>query len=129
LIIGDRQGQIGRLENPSSAIKSALLHQDWQTKLYLYLLQVTTNFPPENLSMTYWFANSPQDSVIINYNQNWHDQIHRELLEIITEITQETEYPTLYPDSKICQSCEFRYRCFEQSAPLITVDNIPEISI
>ena len=32
------------------------LANNWQTRLYLYLLVETSDYPPEQVSMTYWFV-------------------------------------------------------------------------
>ena len=48
------------------------LVNDWQTRLYLFLLTETRCYAPELVSMLYWFAEDPQHSVDIPYNSKAH---------------------------------------------------------
>jgi CRISPR/Cas system-associated exonuclease Cas4 (RecB family) len=110
LILGDRQAQILDWKTHQVAIAAEKLKNNWQTCLYLYLLAKTTNYEPEQLSMTYWFANTAE-SVIISYSQIEHDQIEKKLLHILGQIAQAQDYPKLAADSSECVYCEFRDRC------------------
>ncbi|PZU96526.1 MAG: hypothetical protein DCE90_09430 [Pseudanabaena sp.] len=109
LILGDLQGQILDWKTHQVAIPKAKLQKNWQTRLYLYLLAKTTNYAPEQISMTYWFANAAE-SVIINYSQADYIQTERRLVKILTEIRETKDYPKL-TDSNDCKHCEFRDRC------------------
>lgn len=138
LIIGKNQAQIVDWKTHQTPIKPQFLREDWQTKLYLYLLKNISNLPAQNLTMIYWFANDPQNPVTINYSQPWHDRIHQELLTLVQEINHESAYPTLLPDSESCQRCEFTYRCFgnnqlndlnRSSSDGASVDNFSEVVI
>ena len=110
LILGDRQAQILDWKTHQVAIAAEKLKNNWQTCLYLYLLAKTTNYAPEQLSMTYWFANTAE-SVIISYSQIEHDQTEKNLLHILGQIAQAQDYPKLAVDSSECVYCEFRDRC------------------
>ncbi|WP_448572138.1 PD-(D/E)XK nuclease family protein, partial [Trichothermofontia sp.] len=37
------------------------LQQDWQTRLYLWVLAATSTYAPERLKMTYWFAQGERE--------------------------------------------------------------------
>lgn len=110
LILGDRQAQILDWKTHQVAIAAEKLKTNWQTRLYLYLLAKTTSYAPEQLSMTYWFANTAE-SVIISYSQIEHDQTEKKLLHILGQIAQAQDYPKLAVDSSECVYCEFRDRC------------------
>jgi hypothetical protein len=47
------------------------LAKNWQTRLYLYVLAETSAYPPDSLSMTYWFVQLPRspEQITFNYNQ------------------------------------------------------------
>jgi CRISPR/Cas system-associated exonuclease Cas4 (RecB family) len=140
LILGDRQAQILDWKTHQVAISAKKLQANWQTRLYLYLLAKTTNYAPEQLSMTYWFANTAQ-SVIIPYSQFDYNQTEKKLQKILKEINQAFEdgqdnllgYPKLPINSSACKYCEFRDRCDRgeilTSVILNSIDDIPEITI
>lgn len=70
--------------------KTAHLQDHWQTKLYLYLMAIKSDYPPEQLSMTYWFVeadvNSKPQSVTFQYSTAWHKQIEAELTVLLTKL-------------------------------------------
>jgi hypothetical protein len=55
------------------------LAQNWQTRLYLYILAETSDYAPEQLSMTYWFVRNHPQSVTFTYSQPQHQQTQRDL--------------------------------------------------
>ena len=133
LILGDRQAQILDWKTHQVAIAADKLKANWQTQLYLYLLAKTTDYAPEQLSMTYWFANTAQ-SVIINYSQTDYECTGKKIQNILREIAQAQEYPTLKDiHSSDCKHCEFRDRC--DRGEIITkftsnnLEDIPEVVI
>jgi CRISPR/Cas system-associated exonuclease Cas4 (RecB family) len=132
LILGDRQAQILDWKTHQVAIAADKLKTNWQTRLYLYLLAKTTNYAPEQLSMTYWFANTAE-SVIIGYSQVEHDQTEKNLQQILKAISQAQDYPKLVIDSHDCKYCEFRDRCDrgDTLSSLIpdNIADIPEVAI
>jgi len=132
LILGDRQGQILDWKTHQVAISKAKLQKNWQTRLYLYLLAKTTNYAPDQLSMTYWFANTAK-SVIIDYSQAEYIKTERKLRQILTEIWETIDYPKLPSGSNDCKYCEFRDRCdrgeqFSRDLPS-RIEDIPEVVI
>lgn len=70
--------------------KTERLKFHWQTKLYLYLMAVKSDYAPENLSMTYWFIEADSDtkpqSVTFQYSQVWHDEIKTELTQLLVKL-------------------------------------------
>jgi len=136
LIFGDRQAQILDWKTHQVAINFKKLQTNWQTRLYLYLLAKTTNYTPDQLSMTYWFANTAQ-SVIIPYSQTEHEQTEKRLQQILMEIAQafndSQAYPKLSLYSSACDYCEFSDRCDRgdvfTSSVSTNIEDIPEIAI
>jgi CRISPR/Cas system-associated exonuclease Cas4 (RecB family) len=132
LILGDREAQILDWKTHQIAIAAEKLKTNWQTRLYLYLLAKTTSYVPEQLSMTYWFANTAQ-SVIIPYSQAEYASTETQLKQILTEINQAINYPKLPLHSSACNNCEFRERC--DRGDILTsvlpsnITNIPEVTI
>jgi len=132
LIFGDHQAQILDWKTHQVAIAAKKLKTNWQTRLYLYLLAQTTNYAPEQLSMTYWFANTAE-SVIIPYSQDEYISTEIKLKQILAEIIQAVDYPKLPLHSSDCNYCEFRDRCDRgdmlTSLIPINIDDIPEVTI
>ena len=131
--MGDRQAQILDWKTHQVAITAEKLKANWQTQLYLYLLVKTTNYAPEQISMTYWFANTAQ-SVVINYSQTDYEITDKNIQKILIEISQAREYPKLDEvNSSACKHCEFRDRC--DRGEIITkftsnnLEDIPEIVV
>ncbi|NJL90752.1 MAG: PD-(D/E)XK nuclease family protein [Coleofasciculaceae cyanobacterium SM2_1_6] len=122
-------------------LKSEFLEQQWQTKLYLYILAATTSYAPEQITMTYWFVkNSPQpQQVTIAYNQETHQQTHQEIMDLLQELTisledyqaQGIEFSQVSPKAGHCVGCSFAARCGRgdrSSTPAITLPDIADIA-
>ncbi|BFM38300.1 PD-(D/E)XK nuclease family protein [Synechocystis sp. LKSZ1] len=88
--------------------------QNWQTKLYLYVLAETTPYPPEEISMTYWFVKLPQrpQSLTIEYSQAQHQQARRELTQLLAQLQhwlgQWHSQKIDFPHSAQCHDCPYR---------------------
>lgn len=124
------------------------LEHDWQTRLYLYVLAETSDYLPEQISMTYWFVQSqPQpQSLKFNYNSAQHEQTRRDLSRLLNQLTgwlrryQQTgeNFPQVAEGSRYCGNCNFAVRCDrdrEAAAEAVnldwlsTLDNIQEVSL
>lgn len=57
------------------------LENDWQTRLYLYLLAETSTYLPESISMTYWFIKDKYKPQYLSfqYSQSQHQQTSLDL--------------------------------------------------
>ena len=96
------------------------LEQNWQTLLYPYVLAETSDYQPEQISMTYWFVQSldqPQ-SLKFTYNNTQHNQTGQKLHRLLSQLTdwlqryQEGEpFPQVAETSGRCDSCQFAVRC------------------
>jgi len=105
------------------SIAPAKLQADWQTRLYLYTLAQTTDYAPEQISMTYWFANAAasdpqnhpqQQAVTIPYTSQQHAQTAQDLLAILTEMSQAQAngyFPQVPLGDRKCSKCDFAQRC------------------
>ena len=64
--------------------------QHWQTKLYLYVLAETSDYLPEQISMTYWFVKLPKkpQSLAIAYDTKQHQQNHQQLSYLLEQLDQ-----------------------------------------
>jgi len=101
------------------------IRQSWQTRLYLFVLAETSAYPPENISMTYWFVRHYNDrgvltpqSCPIPYDRYAHEQTRTDLNRWIEHLTQwhraydtGTPFPMLPESSPQCHTCPFNQRC------------------
>ena len=73
------------------------LREDWQTRLYLFLLATWSEYPPESLSMVYWFAEAPRQTVEIHYSSEAFKQDRCticQLLETLNQWLTSGDFPT-----------------------------------
>lgn len=101
---------------PQSA---AWLSDRMQTRVYRYLVvQGGTAFShgvevrPEQVSMLYWFAERPGDSVLLEYTREAYEEDERILLEVVNTILQLREDQFQKTDDlQHCQYCRYRSLC------------------
>ncbi len=95
------------------------LEQNWQTLLYLYVLAETTEYRPEQMSMTYWFVQSAEQpqSLKFTYNNGQHEQTRHKLNQLLSQLTDwlqrysQEQFPQVAVGSDRCTSCQFAVRC------------------
>ncbi len=131
------------------------LETNWQTRLYMYVLRETSEYLPENISMTYWFVQSdgkPQN-IKFSYSSVLHEQTEKKLNKLLNQLTkyledyyQKKHFPQVAEGSKICADCKFNPRCGRSDATsemistqhlisnagntnLVNLDNIQEVTL
>jgi hypothetical protein len=124
LIADNQQAQILDWKTYPKPLNKRKLEQNWQTRLYLYVLAETSDYLPENISMTYWFVQSegkPQ-SVKFSYSNIQHQKTVKKLNQILTRLTYWIEryyhkepFPQEPEGSKACDYCQYTKRCNRQS--------------
>jgi hypothetical protein len=106
------------------------LQNNWQTRLYPFVLAETSDYQPEQISMTYWFVQSVAGSnrksdrqmtpqkLFFQYDRRQHEQTRQDLDRRVAELTEwlenyssESSFPKVAEDSKVCQFCPFARRC------------------
>ncbi|MGL5083598.1 MAG: PD-(D/E)XK nuclease family protein [Microcoleaceae cyanobacterium] len=98
------------------------LAQNWQTRLYLYTLVETSDYSPEQISMTYWFIppkpNYFPESLKFFYTVQHHQKTHEDLVELLQRLEQYLAdyergqaFPQVSLTQGLCQSCQFASRC------------------
>ena len=68
------------------ALTAERLKEDWQTRLYLFLLAEWSGLAPENLSMVYWFAEAPELSVEIGYSAGDCERDRRDISALLEKL-------------------------------------------
>ncbi|BAZ45329.1 hypothetical protein NIES4102_23500 [Chondrocystis sp. NIES-4102] len=115
LILKQEQAIILDWKTYSQPVKLRDLANNWQTRLYLYVLANTSDYSPEQIQMTYWFvkADKPQ-SRTINYTQAKHRQTEKDLNHLLSNlITYWENYlqlQTRHTSSSTEEICAFPHR-------------------
>lgn len=120
LIANSKQAQILDWKTYPKPQNKSKLANNWQTRLYLYVLAETSTYLPEDISMTYWFVQSegkPQ-KISFSYSTAQHQktakQLHQ-LLNLLTKCLEDYQINKLFPqvreNSKNCDYCQFAARC------------------
>jgi hypothetical protein len=120
LIADDVQAQILDWKTSAKSPNKRKLEKNWQTRLYLYVLAETSQYVPENISMTYWFVQSsgkPQ-SIKFSYSTAQHEQTRKKLTKLLSQLTQwlgdfyqGKPFPQVSLGNKACDGCQFAKRC------------------
>ncbi len=145
LIQNPNQAQIVDWKTYALPKRADRLRHHWQTQLYLYVLAETSDYQPEQLSMTYWFAEASAQAqthfLTISYSTTLHQQTKQALARLLTRLRQDlTAYETgeamqqvAFSDGK-CVSpnhqCEFAERCqrqLQEEAAIALQDELADI--
>ncbi|MFK7801733.1 MAG: PD-(D/E)XK nuclease family protein [Anaerolineae bacterium] len=101
------------------------LEEDWQTRIYLALLyqsrlSLGLNIAADQLSMTYWYAREPKNSVKIFFNEDWHKKNWDELVAVANKISDQLDSNqtiwSLTDDKNVCGRCAFSALCGREPA-------------
>lgn len=149
LIADDRSTQILDWKTYPKPQNRRWVEQNWQTLLYPYVLAETSDYLPEQISMTYWFVQSEQpQSLKFTYNNTQHQKTKEKLHKLLNQLTywlqryeQGHPFPQVADGSKLCDSCQFVTRCdrdnnsdlFQDSAAtstdILNIATIQEVAI
>lgn len=130
---------------PKEQKEQSRLAKDWQMRLYLYVLAETSDYLPEQISMTYWFVESKPrpKSWRFSYDQVQHERTRLDLSRLLTKLTgwlrdyQEDgiNFPQVLAASSVCNECNFAVRCQRTSeeavgsGQLLSLADIEEVAI
>ncbi|MDJ0508118.1 MAG: PD-(D/E)XK nuclease family protein [Crocosphaera sp.] len=140
LIISEEQAEILDWKTYLEPQNKEKLAQNWQTKLYLYLLTETSKYLPEQISMTYWFVKIPHQpkSLTFEYSQELHKKNEEDLQTLLTNLNQywwDLHQENIhFPHLKNCESSCPYYRLFSSDNSfdndlLLNIDDIEELPI
>ncbi len=155
VVLSSQQGQIFDWKTHQHPPRQSWLQNDWQTRLYLYVLCETTALSPEQLSMTYWFVRlgdalpSGQEPSFyrFGYSAAQHQQTQRDLQQLtdrLTRMQQQADFPKVAIEKGLCDRCLFNVRCDRapasapsptspqqllQAASQLTADSVEEIPL
>jgi PD-(D/E)XK nuclease superfamily len=144
LILDEQHAQILDWKTYPRPQKSDWLSQNWQTRLYPFVLAETSHYLPEQISMTYWFVQAKQGQILkpqclkFSYSQSQHQQISQDLTDLLRQLTYDLEryqasdlpFPQVQSDAN-CTTCTFNQRCQREPEgdrpEIATLEEIPEV--
>lgn len=145
LILEPDQAKIFDWKTYREPLKKDDLVKNWQTKLYMYVLAETSDYLPNNISMTYWFVQSQNKhkNITINYSLREHQKTEQKLTEILNKLTnwltayhQNRPFPQQTISQELCNKCQYNSLCYNlennslpDSEILSNIATIEEISI
>lgn len=88
LVATDNKAQIIDWKTYALPQKKEKLATNWQTRLYLYVLAETSEYEPEQISMTYWFVKPPQkpQSLTFSYSKEQHQETKEALQTLLDKL-------------------------------------------
>jgi hypothetical protein len=99
----------------------SLIANNWQTRLYLYVLAATSPYPPEQLTMTYWFVRLPHqpESATFVYDRQQHEKTQQDLERLLSQLTlyleryhqEDLPFPQISAQQGHCDRCAFAALC------------------
>ncbi len=117
------------------------LQNSWQTRLYPFILAETSAYRPEQLSMTYWFAQADESHTLeIPYSAALHQQTRADLLALLSPLQEWIGSPQVpLPQADFaaghCSSsdhrCPFIFPCnrdLDRDLERLTLTNLHEIA-
>lgn len=120
------------------------LAQDWQTRLYPFVLTETSEYQPEQISMTYWFVQAQDEptqtlrpqALTFTYSEALHQQNWQALTQLLSQLHQWLDryqagepFPQVAPNSSECGSCHFSGRCQRSQATAIVDHWLPDLDL
>ena len=123
LVLGEQQAQILDWKTYPRPQQSRWLAQNWQTRLYPFVLAETSDYEPDQISMTYWFVqtaenDSQPEQLQFFYSTNQHQKNRQDLDRLLQQLTEALEryeagepFPQVAATSQVCDSCAFTVRC------------------
>ncbi|NJO39968.1 MAG: PD-(D/E)XK nuclease family protein [Cyanobacteria bacterium RU_5_0] len=140
LILDDREAQILDWKTYSRPHQPRWLEQNWQTRLYRFVLAETRDYAPEQISMTYWFvqgrsADTPTpQSLRFAYDSMQHQQTKRDLDQLLNQLTDWLEryqagqpFPQIAESASDCDLCTFAMRC-QRGEQMTANQQIPDLA-
>lgn len=123
LILTQTEAQIIDWKTYPQPPQKEKLANNWQTRLYLYLLAETSSYIPENIKFTYWFIKVPHKptSATFFYSSKQHEKTDQELDQLLNQLSNYWQnyqnnnqfFPKVEPNQikSHCLPCQFKHSC------------------
>lgn len=137
LILTEQEAQILDWKTYPKPSKTDLA-QNWQSRLYPFVLIETSDYEPEQISMTYWFfqANGQMaQSLKLPYSAKQHEETRQVLSRLLNQFSEwldryETQgefFPQLPETASECADCSFAIRCQRSTQESVNPDAFPSL--
>ncbi len=128
LVADDHKAQIIDWKTYLKPQNKSKLARNWQTRLYLYTLVETSEYLPEQISMTYWFVKLPNkpESHVFTYDSQQHQQTAKDLHNLLTNLDIWLEEAIDFPHHPNCEhKCPYYQELLAQknNSPIYLVLN------
>lgn len=138
LILTDREAQILDWKTYAKPSKQDL-SQSWQSRLYPFVLAETSDYAPEQISMTYWFFQAKGETVQslkLPYSAKQHEETRQELTRSLNQFSQwldryTTEgefFPQIVETAESCVDCNFAIRCQRSAQDSVSLESFPNLA-
>lgn len=131
LAVSDDKIHIIDWKTSQQSFTLANARQRIQTRLYQYVIKQTDSFQGKSkplanqISMSYWFAQFPEDVVDISYDEVAFNDDDQYFMQLITEIKAEKEADFVMTQNQIrCRYCVYRSLCDRGSEAGILNDEL-----
>lgn len=117
------------------------LASNWQTRLYPFVLAQTSDYLPEQISMTYWFvqpieaASLTPQPLKFTYSSTLHQQTQQDLTQMLDQLTAWLDryqagesLPQVAESTGHCQTCLFAIRCQRGQPQAIAQTPLPALA-
>lgn len=143
LVLEEQQAHILDWKTYPRPQQSRWLAQNWQTRLYQFVLAETSDYEPDQISMTYWFVQTAEDEPQLEkfqfaYSAAQHQKNRQDLDRLLQQLTEALEryeagesFPKVAASSQICDGCPFAIRCqrggIEPTVDVVRLFDLAEI--
>lgn len=141
LILETDQAEILDWKTYATVPSPAILKDNWQHKLYPFVLAETSNYSPEQITLSYWFVRphvaqteAPPTHLKFPYNRDIHEQTRQELQQILMTLTAYlhqfeagNSLPQVAEGSDRCSHCPFAIRCQRIRSSSSTNEAVPSL--
>jgi PD-(D/E)XK nuclease superfamily len=140
VMVGDQAARIFDWKTYAKPHDTRSIQDNWQTKLYLYILSETSNLNPAQIDMIYcFFGPTAIATHPVAHSATQHQAIHQELALLLDRLSADlaayaqtdSNFPQVGQEKGFCGDCAFARRCDRLDAPAIgdTIADIPEVPL
>jgi hypothetical protein len=151
LILNPQQAQILDWKTYPRPQNPRWLAENWQTRLYPFVLAETSDYSPEDISITYWFVQATQSvsetnpetpettfhpqSLKFNYSKAQHEATRSKLVALLSQLTEWVEryqvgesFPQVEVSANQCGFCAFDVRCQRHQPQTTGFEGLPTLA-
>jgi PD-(D/E)XK nuclease superfamily len=140
VMVGDQAARIFDWKTYAKPRNTQSIQDNWQTKLYSYILFETNNLDPAQIDMIYCFFGPTAISTHqVRYSATQHQAIYQELQSLLDRLSLDllaygqtsSDFPQVEQEKGFCGDCVFARRCDRLDSPVVIspIDDIAEVPL